>query len=154
MISEHLIWLKRMTLEKATLPIPQFDQITLVQLQQQIEQAIQQGQHFLKDLTLVPESNEEQLAVLAQVDTLENNMSEAWGVLSHLNAVMNNAETREVYQSLLPSLSEYYTELGQHTALYQTYQHIHDAAQFDHLPKPNKVRLNLHCATSNCLGWL
>ena len=87
-----------MTLEKATLPVPQFDQITLVQLQQQIEQAIQQGQHFLKDLTLVPESNEEQLAVLAQVDTLENNMSEAWGVLSHLNAVMNNTETREVYQ--------------------------------------------------------
>ncbi len=41
--------------------------------------------------------------------TLENNMSEAWGVLSHLNAVMNNAETRELYQSLLPVLSEYYT---------------------------------------------
>ena len=55
-------------------------------------------------------------------------MSEACGVLSHLNAVMNNAETREEYQSLLPSLSEYYTELGQHTTLYQTYQHIHDAA--------------------------
>ena len=40
MITELLIWLKRMTLEKATLPVPQFDQITLVQLQQQIEQAI------------------------------------------------------------------------------------------------------------------
>ncbi len=48
MITEHLIWLKRMTLEKATLPVPQFDQITLVQLQQQIEQAIQQGQKFFK----------------------------------------------------------------------------------------------------------
>lgn len=48
MITEHLIWLKRMTLEKATLPVPQFDQITLVQLQQQIEQAIQQGQSFFK----------------------------------------------------------------------------------------------------------
>ena len=36
-----------MTLEKVTLfPVPQFDQITLVQLQQQIEQAIQQGQIF------------------------------------------------------------------------------------------------------------
>jgi oligopeptidase A len=101
-ITEHLIWLKRMTLEKATLPVPQFDQITLVQLQQQIEQAIQQGQSFLKDLSEVPESIQGQLAVLEQVDHLENNMSEAWGVLSHLNAVMNNAETREVYQSLFP----------------------------------------------------
>ena len=143
MITEHLIWLKRMTLEKATLPVPPFDQITLVQLQQQIEQAIQQGQHFLKDLSEVPESIQAQLAVLEQVDHLENNMSEAWGVLSHLNAVMNNAETREVYQSLLPSLSEYYTELGQHTALYQTYQHIHDAAQFDHLPEAQQSAIKL-----------
>ena len=132
-----------MTLEKATLPVPQFDQITLVQLQQQIEQAIQQGQSFLKDLSEVPESIQAQLAVLEQVDHLENNMSEAWGVLSHLNAVMNNAETREVYQSLLPSLSEYYTELGQHTALYQTYQHIHDAAQFDHLPEAQQSAIKL-----------
>ena len=39
-----------MTLEKATLPVPQFDQITLDQLKAQIEQAIQQGQTFLKEL--------------------------------------------------------------------------------------------------------
>ena len=73
-----------MTLEKATLPVPQFDQIQLADLKQQIEQAIQQGQSFLKDLTAVPENAQAQLNVLEQVDTLENNMSEAWGVLSHL----------------------------------------------------------------------
>ena len=132
-----------MTLEKATLPVPQFDQIQLADLKQQIEQAIQQGQKFLTDLTQVPENIQAQLAVLDQVDTLENNMSESWGVLSHLNAVMNNAETRELYQSLLPALSEYYTQLGQHTALYQTYQHIQDAAQFDTLPAPQQSAIKL-----------
>ncbi|MEG0198662.1 MAG: hypothetical protein RR676_16080, partial [Acinetobacter sp.] len=59
-----------MTLEKATLPVPQFDQIQLADLKQQIEQAIQQGQNFLADLTEVPESAQAQLAVLKQVDTL------------------------------------------------------------------------------------
>ncbi|TCB41481.1 M3 family peptidase [Acinetobacter terrestris] len=132
-----------MTLEKATLPVPQFDQIQLTDLKQQIEQAIQQGQNFLNNLTEVPDNIQAQQAVLDQVDTLENNMSESWGVLSHLNAVMNNAETRELYQSLLPALSEYYTQLGQHTVLYQTYQHVHDAPQFNTLPAAHKSAIKL-----------
>ena len=123
-----------MTLEKATLPVPQFDQITLDRLKQNIETAIQNGQTFLKELTEVPESIRQQLDILEKIDALENNMSESWGVLSHLNAVMNNAETREVYQALLPALSEYYTQLGQHVPLYQTYQHVHDHAVFTDLP--------------------
>lgn len=132
-----------MTLEKATLPVPQFDQIQQADLKQQIEQAIQQGQSFLKDLTAVPEKAQAQLDVLEQVDTLENNMSEAWGVLSHLNAVMNNTETRELYQSLLPALSEYYTQLGQHTVLYQSYQHVHDSSVFSTLPAAHQSAIKL-----------
>ncbi|WP_171404892.1 M3 family metallopeptidase [Acinetobacter sp. WCHAc010034] len=132
-----------MTLEKATLPVPQFDQITLDQLKAQIEQAIQQGQTFLKQLAAVPDTIQAQLSVLAQVDLLENNLSESWGVLSHLNAVMNNTETREVYQSLLPALSKYYTELGQHTALYQTYQQVQDSDAFAALPAAQQSAIKL-----------
>ena len=132
-----------MTLEKATLPVPQFDQITLDQLKNNIQQSIQNGQRFIDELKAVPESIQQQLQVLEQIDTLENGMSEAWGVLSHLNAVMNNAETREVYQSLLPALSEYYTQLGQHTALYQTYQQVFDASIFDTLPPAQQSAIKL-----------
>ncbi|WP_171263965.1 M3 family metallopeptidase [Acinetobacter sp. ANC 3903] len=137
------MWRIEMTLEKATLPVPQFDQIQLADLKQQIEQAIQQGQNFLKDLTAVPDDAQAQLNILEQVDTLENNMSEAWGVLSHLNAVMNNTETRELYQSLLPALSEYYTQLGQHTVLYQTYQHVHDSSIFSTLIAAQRSAIKL-----------
>ncbi|WDE16401.1 M3 family metallopeptidase [Acinetobacter schindleri] len=132
-----------MTLEKATLPVPQFDQITLAELKQKIESCIAEGQKFLNELTETPDSAQEQLAILEHVDTLENNMSEAWGILSHLNAVKNNAETREVHQALLPGLSEYYTQLGQHTALYQTYQHLHDAPVFTDLPAAQQSAIKL-----------
>lgn len=64
-------------------------------------------------------------------------------MLSHLNAVMNNAETREVYQSLLPALSEYYTQLGQHTALYQTYQLIHDGQSYSKLSPAQQSAIRL-----------
>ena len=132
-----------MTLQQATLPVPQFDHISLEQLQQQIEQAISQGQAFLQDLSTVPDDQAARLAVLEQLDTLENNMSEAWGVLSHLNAVMNNAQTREVYQALLPSLSAYYTQLGQHTVLYQTFQQVHDAATYQDLSPAQQSAIRL-----------
>lgn len=132
-----------MTLQQATLPTPRFDQIELENLKQDIQQAIQAGQEFLNTLTAAPTDAAQQLAVLEQVDTLENNLSESWGVLSHLNAVMSNAETREVYQSLLPALSEYYTQLGQHTALYQTYQHIHDGQGYSSLSPAQQSAIRL-----------
>ncbi|WP_171522928.1 M3 family metallopeptidase [Acinetobacter shaoyimingii] len=137
------MWHNEMTLEKATLPVPQFDQITLDQLKQNIEKTIQSGQTFLDELKEVPPTIQEQLNALEKIDTLENEMSESWGVLSHLNAVMNNAETREVYQSILPNLSEYYTQLGQHNPLYQTYQHVHDASIFDTLPPAQQSGIKL-----------
>ncbi|WOE31185.1 MULTISPECIES: M3 family metallopeptidase [unclassified Acinetobacter] len=132
-----------MTLEKATLPVPQFDQLSLDQLKQQIEYDIQQGQQFLTHLTAIPASHTAQLAVLQQVDQLENHLNESWGILSHLNAVMNNSETREIYQSLLPELSAYYTALGQHHILYQTYQQIHDDQAFHTLPAAQQSAIQL-----------
>lgn len=65
------------------------------------------------------------------------------GILSHLNAVMNNSETREIFQALLPALSEYYTELGQHSVLYQTYQALHDSPDFSLLPEAQQSAIRL-----------
>ena len=93
-----------MTLQQATLPVPQFDQIQLADLKQQIEQSIQNGQKFLNQLNEVPHDAEAQLATLTEVDQLENNMSEVWGILSHLNAVMNNANAQACLDGIKPSL--------------------------------------------------
>ncbi|WP_394661651.1 M3 family metallopeptidase [uncultured Acinetobacter sp.] len=132
-----------MQLEKAHLPVPQFDQIQLDTLKQDIEKNIQAGQRFLDQLDTPPSDFAAQHALVQQLDQLENAMSESWGVLSHLNAVMNNAQTREVYQALLPSLSEYYTQLGQHTALYQSYQQLHDSSQFSSLSTAEQSAIRL-----------
>ncbi|WP_288419687.1 M3 family metallopeptidase [uncultured Acinetobacter sp.] len=132
-----------MQLEKAHLPVPQFDQIQLDTLKQDIEKNIQAGQCFLDQLDTPPSDFAAQHALVQQLDQLENAMSESWGVLSHLNAVMNNAQTREVYQALLPSLSEYYTQLGQHTALYQSYQQLHDSSQFSSLSAAEQSAIRL-----------
>ena len=61
-----------MTLQQATLPVPQFDQIQLADLKQQIEQTIQNGQNFLNQLKEVPQNSEAQLATLTEVEQFRN----------------------------------------------------------------------------------
>jgi oligopeptidase A len=46
----------------------------------------------------------------------------AWGLVGHLNAVMNSPELREAYNENLPRVTEYYTEIGQNEALFAKYK--------------------------------
>ena len=46
--------------------------------------------------------------------------------ISHLNYVKNSQKTQEVYSSLLPVLTEYYTALGQDERIYRSFKEIYD----------------------------
>ncbi|KAA8731664.1 M3 family metallopeptidase [Acinetobacter qingfengensis] len=121
-----------MTLTAATLPLPQFSQIKIEDLKHNIQQLLQQGQQLLQQVQ-ASENFAEALATIDAFDDFENQFSEQFGVLSHLNAVMNTPELREVYQSLLPEISDFYTQIGQSEALYQNYQFVADQTQFQTL---------------------
>ncbi len=56
--------------------------------------------------------------------------SRAWGQVSHLNAVMNSAELREVYNANLPKVTQYYAELSQNLALYQKVKALHSSSAY------------------------
>lgn len=57
-------------------------------------------------------------SLMQPLDEVHNALSLFWSPVSHLNSVMNNDALREVYNSCLPKLSAYYTELGQNSDLY------------------------------------
>ena len=60
-------------------------------------------------------------------------LSRAWGQVAHLNAVMNSPELREVYNSNLPKLTEYYTELGQNEKLFNKNKQLRSSAEFQQI---------------------
>ena len=62
----------------------------------------------------------------------------AWGVAGHLNAVMNSPELREAYNSNLPKVTQYYTELGQHAGLYARFKALRQGPDFDRLTRAQK----------------
>ena len=45
-------------------------------------------------------------------------LSRAWGQVSHLNSVMNSPKLREAYNTTLPIVTKYYAGIAQNQALY------------------------------------
>lgn len=132
-----------MTLTSATLPISDFSNITITQLKQNVEDVILKGQSFLDALKAVPQTVESQLKVINDLDALSNHIDATWGVLSHLNSVMSDAETREAYQAVLPQLSQFLTQIGQHAILYQTYRTVSDSTFFKQLSDAQQSAIHL-----------
>jgi oligopeptidase A len=62
----------------------------------------------------------------------------AWGVVGHLNAVMNSPELREAYNANLPRITQYYTELGQHPGLYAQFKALKNGPGFGGLTPAQK----------------
>jgi len=65
-------------------------------------------------------------------------LSRAWGQVSHLNAVMNSPELREVYNENLPKITAYYADLSQNLALFGKFKALRDAPAFEALSAPRK----------------
>ncbi|MFT6430942.1 MAG: oligopeptidase A [Halopseudomonas sp.] len=67
------------------------------------------------------------------------NLSRAWSPVGHLNGVMNTPELREAYNSCLPLLSEFSTEMGQNQKLFEAYQQLADNTEFAMLDQTQKT---------------
>ncbi|UGA39458.1 M3 family metallopeptidase [Chromobacterium haemolyticum] len=58
-------------------------------------------------------------------------LSRAWGVVGHLNAVVNTPELREAYNANIPRISEFWTEMGQSLDLYARFKALAASPEHD-----------------------
>lgn len=65
-------------------------------------------------------------------------LSRAWGQISHLNAVMNNAQLRETYNQNLPLITQFYAEMSQDLILFEKFKLLRSSAEFDVLSPARK----------------
>ena len=75
---------------------------------------------------------------VAPLDDANERLSRAWGQVAHLNAVMNTAELREVYNANLPKISQYFAGLSQNEQLYARHKALHEAPVFATLSREQK----------------
>jgi len=65
-------------------------------------------------------------------------LGRAWGMVGHLNAVMNSPELRDAYNGNLPKVTQYYTELGQHEGLFAKFKALGASPGFESLTRAQR----------------
>ncbi|MCL1125499.1 oligopeptidase A [Shewanella surugensis] len=76
--------------------------------------------------------------LVAPLEQVDDELSQIWSPISHMNAVVSTDELRAAHDDCLPLLSEYGTFMGQHQGLYQAYKSLKDSAEFTAMSQAKK----------------
>ncbi|MBH0094934.1 M3 family metallopeptidase [Psychrobacter sp. NZS113] len=129
-----------MTSISSDLRLVDFATATPSMLQSQVINAIDSANAFLDAMTDSIDNSTAALEDVMTFDHINLALDRSWGVLSHLNSVMSDDETRHVHHELLPKLSAYGTRVGQHQPLFNRYQTIVNDTAFFAALEPARSR--------------
>jgi|TARA_B110000305_G_C19464287_1_gene656707 oligopeptidase A len=104
-------------------PFPSFDLISADQVVPAIEAILKDNRAALISIKQAVDPNDLVQAFHA-LERLDARLNEAWAPIAHLNAVMSHDALRAAYNTCLPLLSAYETELGQDRDLLRIYHAI------------------------------
>jgi oligopeptidase A len=112
--------------------LPRFADIQSAHVTPAVDQLLAENRALIDRLASAPEvptwAN-----FVAPLDDANERLSRAWGQVGHLNAVMNTPELRGAYNSNLPRITQYYTELSQDQRLYEKFKAMRAAEGFARL---------------------
>jgi oligopeptidase A len=80
-------------------------------------------------------------ALVTPMEAWDDELSQAWSPVSHMNSVVSSDERRDAYNACLPLLSAYSTEMGQNQDLYKAYKKLADSAEFKTLNTEQKTSI-------------
>ena len=103
--------------------LPLFDRVQPDHVAPAIDKLLAQADAALAEVT-APAFPANWLAIAKVLDTATERLGRAWGVVSHLQSVMDTAELRAAYNADLPRITEFWTRLGANEALYAKYKAI------------------------------
>ena len=101
--------------------LPPYSQIKPEHVEPAVEQILADSRVAIAELLKTQQASPSWDGLVLALDELIARLGRAWGPVSHLNAVCNNAELRAAYEACLPKLSEYWTEMGQNKPLFEAY---------------------------------
>jgi oligopeptidase A len=125
-----------------TSQLPQFSQVRPEHIEPAIDQILAENRAKVGKL-LVRNTPFTWENLMQPLEEMDDRLSQAWSIVGHLNAAVNSEPLRKAYNNCLPKLSEYATEMGQNTELYQAVKAIAESDQFKQLfPAQQKVITN------------
>lgn len=113
--------------------LPDFDKINVSDIRPAIRQLIDKCRDtviYITDINSDEENEPTWDSLVKPIEESLDQLSRAWGVVGHLNGVVNSDELRQAHDELLPEVSEFYTWLGQNEDLYHAYLRLKNSDSF------------------------
>ena len=117
--------------------LPQFPDFRPDQIAPAVAQLLAENRALIERASL-PQASATWDDFVGPLEDANERLARAWGVVGHLNAVMNSPELREAYNASLPKITQYYTELGQHEGLFGKFRALKASAAFESLTRAQR----------------
>lgn len=108
-----------------TQQLPAFSKINASDVEPALDQCLKENRDLLNSLLNNVESPDWNNFILP-LEAVENRLSRMWSPVSHMNAVVNTPELRDAYNSSLPKLSEFSSEMGQNKDYFNAMKSIQE----------------------------
>ncbi len=109
--------------------LPRFNEVKPELVSPAIEALLQENRALIERL-LSEDSAPSWGGFVGPMEDANERLSRSWGQVSHLNAVVNSPELREVYNENLPKITQYYAELSQNQRLYEKFKQIKASREY------------------------
>ena len=117
-----------------------FDEVKAEHIEPAMDHLIEQAQAGL-DQVLKPDFKADWDSIELHLDVPVERLSRAWGMINHLNAVMDSAPFRQAYNQVLPKVTEFWTQLGSNEELFKQYASVSTEALHAHAHQALKLAL-------------
>ncbi|MGD9163397.1 MAG: oligopeptidase A [Chromatiales bacterium] len=103
--------------------LPAFTHITPEIIEPAIDQLLAENRNAIRQL-LESGQQYDWKNLVEPLEKLDDRLSRAWSPVNHMNFVVNSDDLRKAYNACLPKLSDYATEMGHNSALYEAYKAV------------------------------
>ncbi|STZ76872.1 M3 family metallopeptidase [Bergeriella denitrificans] len=119
---------------------PRFDEIRTEHIKPALQTAIAEARGQIA--AIKEEADTTWLNTVERLTDITERVGRIWGVVAHLNSVVDTPELRTVYNELMPEVTLFFTEIGQDIELYERYKAIKAAPGFAKLSDAQQTKLN------------
>ncbi|MFC0134856.1 oligopeptidase A [Massilia eurypsychrophila] len=109
--------------------LPRFDAIQPEQVQPAIDELIAHAAKVVAELE-APSANVTWENFVVPLEDATEKLGRAWGVVNHLNNVVDTPELRAAYNEAQPKVTEFWTALAQNEALFAKYKAIKASPEY------------------------
>ena len=109
--------------------LPRFSDFAPDQVAPAVRQLIDEAKAALAR-AVAPETEATWQAFHLPLQLATERLGRAWGMVRHLNSVLDSPQLRQAFNEQLPAVTEFWTQLGQHEALFAKYKALREGPGF------------------------